>query len=96
VIEAHARLVDQLSLLFTNTTDSLSTTQINFLRALLANESQFSSQDTLNKYQLGTSANIPKIKKALLGREIIDIIGKKIEFQDPIYKYWLQKCYFVR
>jgi len=35
-----------------------------------------------------------KIKRALHDKEIIDIIGKKIEFNDPLYKYWLEKNYF--
>jgi AAA+ ATPase superfamily predicted ATPase len=96
VRKSHVNIADQLSLLFTNTTESLATTQISFLQAILANETQLSSQSTLEKYRMGTSANIARIKKALLEREIIDIIGDKIEFQDPMYRYWLQEYYFKR
>jgi len=35
-----------------------------------------------------------KIKKVLHDREIIDIVGRKIEFMDPLYKYWLKNNYF--
>ena len=90
----HDNLANQLSLLFINIIESISTTQINFLKAILANEPQLSSQETLKKYKLGTSANITRIKKALLGREIIDITGDKINIQDPMFSYWLRKYYF--
>jgi len=90
----HDNLVNQLSLLFINIIESLSTTQVNFLKAILFNETQLSSQETLNKYKLGTSANITKIKKALLEREMIDIIGDKINIQDPMFTHWLRKYYF--
>ena len=55
---------------------------------------QFSSKKTLQKFQLGTSANILRIKKALENKEIIDTSGNQIAFLDPIYKYWLKKIYF--
>ena len=90
----HDNLVNQLSLLFINIIESLSTTQINFLKAILANETQLSSQDTLKKYRLGTSANVIRIRKALLEREIIDITGDKIYIQDPMFSHWLRKYYF--
>jgi len=91
---AHDNLVNQLSLLFINIIETLSTTQINFLKAILNNETQLSSQETLKKYRLGTSANIGRIKKALLERDIIDIVGDKINIQDPMYSHWLRKYYF--
>ena len=87
-------LVLQLSMLFQNLTDSLNMTQINLLRALIDNREQLSSQSTIQTYQLGTSANVIKIKKALIDKEIIDIRGKEIYFLDPLYKYWLKKYFF--
>ncbi len=95
VMDAYESLVRQLSLLFTNTTETLTITQVNFLKALLTGETQFSAQNTLQQYRLGTSANILRIKKTLEKREIIDIVGSSISFQDPIYRYWLQKYYFA-
>jgi uncharacterized protein len=92
--EAFEDLIMQLSMLFQIMTDKLSAKQVNFLKALINNEKQITSQRVLQKYQLGTSANVLKIKRALHNKEIIDIIGKKIEFNDPLYKYWLTKNYF--
>lgn len=94
VEESHDSLMLQLSLLFQNITDSLSTTQVNFLKALIAEEVKLSSKGVLDYYNLGSSANIAQLKKALANKEIIDIVGPKIEFTDPVYKAWLKKYYF--
>lgn len=92
--EAFEDLILQLSMLFQMITDDLSMKQIGFLNALTNSEEHVTSQSVLIKYQLGTSANVIKIKKVLHDREIIDIVGRKIEFMDPLYKYWLKKYYF--
>ncbi|MEI6764885.1 MAG: AAA family ATPase [Bacteroidota bacterium] len=94
VNEAHENLVQQLDFLFQTITDELSNTQVNFLKALLLETIQFSSQKSLHEFQLGTSANVLRIKQALANKEIIDISGSSITFLDPMYKYWLKKIYF--
>jgi AAA+ ATPase superfamily predicted ATPase len=94
VNEAYNGIINQLGLLFINITESLSTMQLNFLKAILCGEKQLSSQSTLQKYKLGTSGNIIRLKQSLLTREIIDINANQIDLQDPIYKYWLIKEYF--
>jgi len=92
--EAFEDLILQLSMLFQILTDDLSTKQISFLHALTRKEEQVTSQRVLKKYNLGTSANVIKIKRTLHDREIIDISGTGIEFMDPLYKYWLRRYYF--
>jgi hypothetical protein len=94
VKEAFNGIINQLSLLFTNITESLSTTQLNFIKAILSGEKQLSSKGTIQKYNLGTSGNINRLKQSLLAREIIDISAEKIDLQYPIYKYWLKNEYF--
>ena len=94
IYEALESLVMQLSLLFLNLTESLSTTQVNFLLAVLSGVKKFSAATTLSNYQLGTSANVNRIKKALIGKEIIDDQGGKIEILDPVFAIWLKKYYF--
>jgi AAA+ ATPase superfamily predicted ATPase len=88
-------LVLQLSMLFQHLTDSLSNTQVNFLKALIQNVEQYSARDVIIEYGLGTSANVIKIKKALESREVIDIRGDKVCFLDPLYRRWLRDYYFV-
>ncbi|MCK5078480.1 MAG: ATPase [Bacteroidales bacterium] len=94
IYEALESLVMQLSLLFLNLTESLSTTQVNFLLAVLSGVKKFSAATTLSNYQLGTSANVNRIKKALIGKEIIDDQGGRIEILDPVFAIWLKKYYF--
>jgi hypothetical protein len=54
----------------------------------------FSSKKTIEKYKLGTSANVTRLKKALIDKEIIDDRGNDIEMLDPIFAIWLKKYYF--
>jgi hypothetical protein len=84
---------NQLSLLFVGLTETLSATQLYFLRAIIEGITVF-GQENLRKYKLGTSANILRIKSALLSKEIIDINVKQIEIQDPVFKLWLKEAYF--
>lgn len=87
-------LVLQLSMLFQNLTDGLSRTQLNFLKALTVNVEQLSSQSAIQEFQLGTSANVVKIKKMLIQKEIIDVHSKEVSFLDPLYKFWLMEYVF--
>jgi hypothetical protein len=87
-------LIDQLSLLFTNIIDSLNARQISFLTAVVMGENNFSAKETLKKYDMGTSANIKNIKKALLEKDLIDILpNNEIVIQDPSFEYWLKNYY---
>ena len=94
VYESHETLMMHLSLLFQNITDSLSAMQVNFLKALVMEETKLSSKEVLDRYELVSSANISQLKRALANREIIDIVTDKINFTDPIYKEWLRRFYF--
>lgn len=94
VQNAFEDLVMQLSMLFQMLTDELKTRQLNLLRAIISGEEQLTSQQVINGYNLGTSANVLKLKKTLHFKEIIDIIGKKIYFNDPLYRYWLENYFF--
>ncbi len=87
-------LINQLSLLFQTKTEELTTLQINFLKAMLEGINQFSSKETLEKYDLGTSGNVVKLKKTLVNKEIIDFRKNAIFLLDPMYKNWLETRYF--
>ena len=94
VKQAHEHIVLQLSLLFQTLTDELTTTHINFLKSIVEGEKHPSSKDAIAKYQLGTSANVLRIKKALLKNEIIDNYWGNMIILDPLYRHWLQYFYF--
>ena len=83
-----------MSLLFANVVDSLTPKQLNFLLAVADGVSNFFSKEVLTKYKLGTSANIKNLRKATLGKDLIDVLfGNIIEIQDPAFEYWLKYVY---
>lgn len=89
---AYQDMLDQNTPLFEKQTESLTTNQLNFLRAVIESpDSELSSQEILQKYQLGSSANVVVIKKALLKKELIEIEKRKVIIPDPILKAWLKK-----
>lgn len=94
--EATEDLLDQYTILYQKEVDMLTNFQLNFLKALCNNETSFGSKKVLEEYELGTSANITRIKTALQNHEIIDTLGKTITFNDPLFAIWLQKRYFKR
>ena len=66
--------------------------QINFLRAILyGHVNEVGRKEIIDKFNLGSSANVATIKKALQKKEIIEINGKEISFTDPIFIHWLKQ-----
>lgn len=94
VREAHAALVEQLSLLFMTITETLTTQQLNYLNALIAGEKAISSTDVMHRYQISSTTSIARSKAALIKNDILDSKAGEISFQDPIYAYWLKSEYF--
>ncbi len=90
-IEALEDLFDQNKILFYRNIEELTSYQLNFLRAIVNGlESEFTKSENLKKYNLGTSANVSRLKKSLEKKEIVDIAGKKVSIQDPVFKLWLK------
>ncbi len=87
-------LYNQYTILYQKITEELSNQQLNFLKAICLKTENLSSKDVLNKFQLGTSANIIRIRESLEKKELIDIIGKEITFNDPLYELWLMNRFF--
>jgi hypothetical protein len=92
--EAIEELLDQYTILYQKEVDMLTNYQLNFLKALCNKETSFGSMAVLQDYNLGTSANITRIKAALQNHEIIDVLGKQITLNDPLFEIWLKKRYF--
>jgi hypothetical protein len=85
-------MVTQNAMLYQRNTESLSATQLNFLKAIASGERKnLTSAEMLKKHRLGTSANVVKIKKNLLNAEIIDAQGGEVLFMDPIFELWFKK-----
>jgi hypothetical protein len=95
VEQAHRSLVEQLSLLFATITETLSNSQIRFLKALVAGETALSSAEVIEKYHLASSANVTRSRKSLIDKEILDNNAGMVSFQDPIFRYWLENYFFA-
>ncbi|MEE0912053.1 MAG: ATP-binding protein [Paludibacteraceae bacterium] len=89
---AYQDIINQNTPLFEKQTESLTTYQMNFLRAIIDGvHSEFTTQKTLNKYQLGSSANVAIVKKALVKKELIEVEKRQIVISDPLLAVWLKK-----
>jgi hypothetical protein len=87
-------LLYENSILYQREVENLSNTQLNFLHAVCNRIEQLSSVETLAQYDLGTSANVIRIKNALEKKEVLDLMNPYPEFVDPLFEQWLKKIYF--
>lgn len=92
VEDAFEGIIGQLNLLFCNLLDSLTAKQVQFLKAIGNGEKNFTSENVLKQYKLGTSANVKNLKEACIKKDIIDVEpGNTIVFQDPMFECWLRR-----
>ena len=90
--EAVEDLLAQNTPLFEKQTEDLTTYQMNFLRAITEGiHTEFTTQENLRKYQLGTSANVSIIKRSLLKKELIETGRKQVYIADPVLELWLRR-----
>ena len=74
--------------------EGLSLTQLNFMKAVSQKAEKLSSVETMNKFRLGTSANVVKNKNILLKADLIDDSEGQLSFLDPAFELWFLKQYF--
>lgn len=81
---------------FISTMNDLTTFQVGLLRAIIDGYSKFSTSEVIRKYSLNSSANVKRLKDALLKKEIITFQGaeEKPVILDPLFEYWLRNTYF--
>jgi hypothetical protein len=73
----------------------LTTHQVNLLRATVEGNIRFSASEVIRKYGLNSSANVKRVKDALMKKEILTFDDDdKPEFLDPMFEYWIKKYYF--
>ncbi len=80
---------------FMSIMDDLTTHQVNLLRATLDGVIRFSSAEVIRHYALNSSANVKRVKDALMKKEVLmfDEDERPIII-DPLFEYWLRKYYF--
>ena len=85
-------LIDQNSAIFIEQVQSLTTYQLNFLRAVLAgNHNGFGEKEIRENYGLGAPSNIARLKKSLIDKELIEITKDGVTIGDPVLRFWLKK-----
>lgn len=85
-------LLMQSTPLFMEQTASLTTYQMNFLRAIIAGQhNQFSSQEIMETYQLGSKSNVARMQKTLIEKDLIELRKEGLFISDPVLQLWLQR-----
>lgn len=75
---------------------SLTDFQLSLLRAITAGELRLSSTPVVRRYHLNSSANVKRLKDALVKKEMVWFDGKdEPHVMDPLFEYWLYTEYFA-
>ena len=80
---------------FVSIVSNLTTHQISLLRATIEGSIRFSSADIIRKYGLNSSANVKRVKDALMKKEVLTFDENDVpSFEDSLFEYWVKKYYF--
>ena len=69
----------------------LNGTQVGLLKAICNGETKLTSSEVMQKYALGTSANVLKNKAILMREDYIDVVDGQYEFVDPMFEIWFRR-----
>lgn len=87
-------LLHQNSALFQSRIETLTSFQMNFLRALCDGiHSDFGSKRIIDTYRLGTKSNITRLKSSLEDKELIETSKGATTIADPVFLLWFQREY---
>lgn len=90
--EAYRDILDQNTPLFEKQTENLTAYQMNLLRAILDGiHKELTTKEIIDKYRLGSSANVNAIKRALIKKELIETDKRRVDISDPVLKIWLRR-----
>ena len=72
-------------------TGGLTSYQLNLLRAIVDGQhTQWTSQEVLSKYGLGTKSNVAKMQKVMLERDFIVSTEQGLFLSDPVMELWFK------
>jgi len=94
IINALEELIYANTPLYQKEIETLSNTQINLIKAIVHNETQFTSTATMRKYKLGTPRNVLKNKSRLINNDMIFENNGKYELLDPAFELWFLKQFY--
>lgn len=78
--------------------NDLTTFQVSLLKAVIDGYTKFSTAEVIRKYSLNSSANVRRLKDALMKKEILSFVGEdgRPVILDPLFEYWLRNYYFSK
>ena len=77
--------------------DELTTFQVNLLLAFVDGHTKFSSAEVIRDYGLHSSANVRRLKDALIKKEIVSLNeNDEPQIIDPLFDYWVRRYYFEK
>ena len=81
---------------FVSAMHDLTTFQVSLLKAIIDGYTKFSTAEVIRKYSLNSSANVRRLKDALMKKEILTFEGddERPVIFDPLFEYWLKNYYF--
>ncbi|MFL5762995.1 MAG: AAA family ATPase [Bacteroidia bacterium] len=94
VNNALKELIQANSPLYQKEIESISTTQLNLLKAITKGEIKFMSTSVMQQYQLGTPRNVSKNRDSLINNDIVHEVNGLFEFLDPAFELWFKKQFF--
>jgi hypothetical protein len=84
--------IAQVSPLFVEQTTSLTSYQLNFIRAIChGHHKDFGKREVTSSYDLGSRSNLVKLKDTLTHREIIETDENGIYLTDPLFELWFKR-----
>ena len=93
--EALASIIAIHEARFAATMNSLTTHQVNLLKAIIEGCTRFSGSEVVRRYALNSSANVKRVKDALMKKEIVSFGDDDTpEVLDPLFEYWVRTVYF--
>ncbi|MDR2563318.1 MAG: hypothetical protein LBC98_05180 [Prevotellaceae bacterium] len=73
--------------------DDLSNFQINYLKAISDGVDRFCSSENIALYDFNSSANVARVRSALVKKEILEFAKHKPLFLDPVFELWFKSIY---
>lgn len=75
--------------------NDLTTHQVSLLRATVDGVTKLSSADVIRRYGLNSSANVKRVKDALMKKEVLVFDENDVpSIIDPLFEYWVKKYFF--
>ena len=95
LMEALASIIAIHEARFAAIMNSLTTHQVNLLKAIIEGCTRFSGSEVVRRYSLNSSANVKRVKDALMKKEIVTFADDDTpEILDPLFEYWVRTVYF--